>query len=110
MISICWRAILHAPSLYRQTVSYIASVIVLILVTMDKMRLDVGIVVLGIVAILIVLQSVNQRVQVVSDELDTVHTMVNSSHDEMLDRVDQLIEALSDAGVAIPPNPAAPRA
>jgi hypothetical protein len=38
-------------------------------------------------------------------ELTNVHTLVNSQHSDMVDRIDQLIDALLAAGVDVPRDP-----
>jgi hypothetical protein len=37
-----------------------------------------------------------------------VHTLVNSQHDDLVQRTDQLTDSLLNAGVAVPDNPKKP--
>jgi hypothetical protein len=39
-----------------------------------------------------------------SRKIKGVHTLVNSQHDDLVNRQDQLTTALQDANVAVPPN------
>ncbi len=45
---------------------------------------------------------------VLEKKLDTVHEVVNGNHEAALARIDQLGDALTSAGVAVPPHPQAP--
>jgi hypothetical protein len=38
-------------------------------------------------------------------KIEVVHDVVNGNHEAALTRIDQLAEALTDAGVAVPPKP-----
>ena len=89
---------LHSPSSYPITIVYLAGLALAITVSEGIVDLSAGIAVLTLVAILAVLIALLREMRV-------VHTLVNSQRDELLLRIDVLVEALKDAGVAIPPSP-----
>jgi len=74
---------------------YVAGVLVACGVSVGWIRLDVGVVALSVIAVLLITVGISR-------EVHTVHTLVNSQRDELLDRIDQLVAALHKAGVAVP--------
>jgi hypothetical protein len=44
----------------------------------------------------------------ITAKVDQVHEVVNGNHEAALARIDQLGDALSQAGVAVPPHPPVP--
>jgi hypothetical protein len=96
------RSILNAPSLYPVTLGYVSAVIILLLISMGWVDIGVGILILGCAAALIILWSMRREVAVVSH-------LVNSQHDDLMERVDQLTAALVKGGLAVPTDPAKPK-
>ena len=85
---------------------YISAVLIAAAVAAQWVRGDVGVVVLGIVAVLAVLAAMHR-------EVEKVHTLVNSQRDEMVAhiddltaRVEQLTAVLIAAGQHVPVDPA----
>lgn len=86
-----WRATVTRPV---GTVYILASVM-LALSFQNPVYIVGCIVVLGCAAILAVTLAVRR-------ELEIVHQLVNSQHDELVNRVEQLTEALETSGIPVP--------
>jgi hypothetical protein len=94
--------LVRSAAFYPVTVTYLGAVLTLVAVVGGVLKLEVGLTILGFVAVLVV--SLAMR-----GDVGKIHTLVNSQHDalieqirEMGDRIDQLLDALQDAGVSIP--------
>jgi hypothetical protein len=74
---------------------YVGAVIDAWAVASGYVRTEVGVLLLGFVAVMVLLSGMRR-------EVATVHKLVNSQHDALVDRVDQLLDALETAGVSIP--------
>lgn len=83
-------------------VVYVAAVGLGALAAAGTIRFDVAAVLLGVSAALVILTYVYRQVSTVCVEVSTVHGLVNSQHDALVERVDQLSAALTAAGVQIP--------
>lgn len=92
------RRFLRARALYPTLLAYLLTVGVVMAITRGWLTVAGGIVVLGVVSILDVLEQMRREVTV-------VHELVNSEHTQLVARVDQLIEALDRLGAVVPPNP-----
>lgn len=92
------QALLQTPSLYPVTACYLSAVTVIMLVTQGWLSGEFGVLVLGIVSVLIVLVQMQR-------DLNTVHHLVNSYTDKLDDRITQLTDTLTDAGVQVPDEP-----
>jgi len=83
---------------YPLTTFYCAAVLATVGVAQRWFRLDVSIVALTVFAVLLLLLNIRKQV------LD-VHQLVNSQRDDLVERVEQLIDALHTAGVDVPGEP-----
>ena len=84
---------------YPTTAMYLTGVVVACGISADLFSRDVGLVVLTVMASLLILVALTREVR-------TVHTLVNSHRDELLERIDQLLNTLHSAGVEVPDDPA----
>jgi hypothetical protein len=98
----------HAPILYPITIMYLASVAAMVLVSAGWIGTLNGIVGLGFVAIMIVLAVMGYTLNEAAEKLAHVKYLIDGQHTEMLDRVDQLMQRLQQAGELIPADPHAP--
>lgn len=74
---------------------YVASVLAAAAATAGWVRVDVSLVLGGVVTVLAVTASMHREIRL-------VHTLVNSQHDELVARVAQLTDTLHAAGVGVP--------
>jgi hypothetical protein len=93
------RRVARSAAFYPVTVVYLAAVLALIGVVGGVLSLEVGLTALGFVAMLVVLVSMR-------GDVGQIHVLVNSQHDALLERVDELLDALHEAGVAAPKDKA----
>jgi predicted transporter len=100
------RRVVHSVAFYPVTLTYLAGAMITVAVVGDGLRLDIGLVLLGLFAVLVIMLSMSR-------EVGTVHTLVNSQHDALLAkigamalRIDELLGALIAAGVSIPQDKA----
>lgn len=96
------RRVSRTATFYPVTIVYIAAIVDLTAVVGGAIRLDVGMVLLGLLALLVVLLSMRR-------EVGSVHTLVNSQHDALVAtvramsrRIEELVDALHEAGVQVP--------
>jgi hypothetical protein len=96
------RRVAAAPAFYPASTMWLAAALVLAAAAGHILRLDVGLALLTLFAVLVILISMRR-------EVTSVHELVNSQHDvlvarveTMADRIGQLIGALESAGVAVP--------
>ncbi len=80
---------------YPLTGVYLAGTAVAVLISADLLPLAPGLLGLLVVAGLMLMVGIRR-------EVATVHWLVNSQRDVLLDRIDQLIATLTDAGVVVP--------
>lgn len=92
------RRVVHAYSLWQVTVVYVMAVIAIVLVEQGAVGISTSVIVLGAVTATVILVTIRR-------ELHVVHTLVNSQHDSLVARIDQLIEVLLAAGIEIPHQP-----
>ena len=89
------KRVTHSVAFYPVSVVYIAAAVDLSAIVGEAIRFDVGLVLLGLLAVLVILLSMRR-------EVSNVHTLVNSQHDALVARIDQLLAALTEAGVQVP--------
>ncbi|HEU4539663.1 MAG TPA: hypothetical protein VFR23_00925 [Jiangellaceae bacterium] len=96
------RAVVASVAFYPVTLVYLAASMTTVAVVGGVVRLDVGLLLLGLASVLVILISMRR-------EVGTVHHLVNAQHDALLAkigamalRIDQLLDTLTEAGVAIP--------
>jgi hypothetical protein len=89
------RQVAASPAAYPVTIVYLAAAGVLAAIVGRLLRLDVGLALLALVAVLVVLASMHR-------EMSAVHGLVNSQHDDLVARVSQLTAVLRAAGVRVP--------
>jgi hypothetical protein len=65
---------------------------------------------LGFLSSLLGYLATRQKISKVDTKVDGVHTLVNSQHDDLVNRVTQLSGTLNAAGVDIPEPPSSPSA
>lgn len=87
--------VLRSVAFYTATLTYLSGVAVAFGVAAGWLRFDVGLILFAACAILVVLVATHRSVEV-------VHGLVNSQHDAMVERIDELLDALTAAGVSIP--------
>jgi hypothetical protein len=92
----------RSAAFYPVTVTYLGAVLAVVGIVGGVLSLQVGLTILGFVALLVV--SLAMR-----GDVGKIHTLVNSQHDALIeqvskmgDRIEQLLNALQDAGVSIP--------
>jgi hypothetical protein len=68
---------------------------------------DITTIVAAVLALITAVVSVwnNNRIKTANGKIDTVHTLVNKQHDDLVNRTDQLSSALTAANVAVPDKP-----
>ena len=100
-----WNSILVRPF----TTFYVSAFSVIILTSAGKIELGVAMLTLTGMFLILLLLGLHRENQLdtkaVKVELTTIHTLVNSQHTELVDRVEQLIRALNNANVAVPAAP-----
>lgn len=84
----------HAAS-YPMTMLYLSGVACIIAVQEEVVTLGAGL-------ILFTLAAIMAFVWAIAREVHTVHVLVNSQRDELLNRISDLIDALNEAGVDVP--------
>jgi hypothetical protein len=89
------RRFLGSISFYPVSTVYLASAAMIATVTGRYIRLEVALLIEGLVAIIAIQISMHS-------EVVRVHKLVNSQRDEMIARIDQLIATLVAAGVRVP--------
>jgi hypothetical protein len=96
------RRVTRSVAFYPVTVVYVSAVVDLAAIVGGAVRLDIGLVLLALLAVVVILLSMRR-------EVSNVHALVNSQHDALVasaesmgDRIDQLIAALNTAGVPVP--------
>lgn len=89
------RRMVQSTAIRPVTSIYVVAVIIIVTVAEGWTRADVGVVLLAIACHFSITASMRR-------ELTTVHHLVNAS---LIARVDQLIEALHEAGIDVPRDP-----
>lgn len=84
---------------YPVTAVYVAGSVILALVVGGQMQFDVGLLLFTAVTGLVLIGATRR-------EVTKVHHLVNSQRDLLLERIDQLVEALLAAGVRVPTDKA----
>lgn len=95
-ISWCKHACLKA-TFYPVTTVYLAGVVVAVGIAGGVFDQTVGLAVLTAITLIVVLVSMFREVQV-------VHHLVNSQRDALLERITELVNAMHEAGVDLPPR------
>jgi uncharacterized membrane protein YhaH (DUF805 family) len=92
----------RSAAFYPVTIVYLGAVLAVVAIVGGVLKLEIGLAILGFVALLVVSLSMRGDVR-------ATHVLVNSKHDALLgqvtkmgDRIEQLLEALKDAKVSIP--------
>lgn len=98
----------HAPILYPITLMYLASVATILLVSSGHVEVGRGIAGLGFVAVMIVLSVMDYQLNDATAKIANVRYLIDGNHDEMADRIDQLMQTLVQHEVPVPPDPNAP--
>ncbi len=101
--------IFNSVSVYAASSVYVFGVLAMVLIATGDIMLIFGIFAFGIITIIIALIALfreTARVRAVAEsvhaETEQVHVLVNSQHDAMVDRINQLIAALHASGVHVP--------
>lgn len=89
-------------STYPISTVYLAGVIVAVFISLGWVSLGTGLLILTLAAVIVLLitQSIELRRQ--TKEILTVHLLVNSQRDELLNRISDLVDTLENAGIALP--------
>lgn len=90
-----FRQVVRAVAFYPISAVYAAVAVVVAAVAGHTLRPDVALVIIGMAALLVLQLSMRH-------EVSTVHGLVNSQHDALVARIDQLTAALVAAGVQVP--------
>lgn len=90
--------ILNSPATYPLSTFWVGAMLVLAASSWDLISFAAGAVILGFLALLLILAAFRRDIAV-------VHTLVNSQHDDLVNRVQQLTEALVHGNVAVPREP-----
>lgn len=90
------RQVFRSAAFYPVTGMYVAAVAVFALVVAGTLRFDVGCALLAVVALFLILASVQR-------EVDDFHRRVAHERWECLSRIDQLAHVLQRHGIPIPP-------
>jgi CHASE1-domain containing sensor protein len=90
----------HAPATRPALTVYVAAVVDAWAVVEGVLAVDLGLILLGVVTGLVIMCSLHH-------EVTAVHKLVNSQHDALTARVDQLLATLAAAGVQAPHEDAA---
>ena len=94
--------VLRSPSTYPLATFYAVAMIVVPLTVANVLRVDISLILLTCVAVVLILVANRRLSMVLRDEISQVHTLVNSQHTDLVERVTQLIDALKEGGVAVP--------
>jgi hypothetical protein len=96
------RRVSRTAAFYPVTIVYLAAAVDIAAIAGGAVRLDIGLALLGLLAVLVVLLAMRR-------EVGSVHTLVNSQHDALVAtidamsrRIEQLVDALHEAGVQVP--------
>jgi uncharacterized protein YoxC len=95
------RRVIAACAFYPVTWTYLAGVAVIMSISEGLVSVSAGLIALSLLALLIALIFTRKEVQ-------KVHILVNSQRDELVERIDQLVTALHDAGAAVPDKKGVP--
>lgn len=102
LVRLYLRRVVTSTAFYPLSTLWVAAMLILSAVVGGALRLDVGLTLLTLSAVLIVVLAMRR-------DVSTVHSLVNSQRDELVttikemgDRIRQLIVALQEAGVAVP--------
>ena len=87
--------IARSVSFYPLTGAYVGAVAVLALLSSN--HLDLGTAIIAETMIVMVMMTVSAK-----RELRAVHNLVHSQREELVDRIDQLVDLLHTAGIAVP--------
>lgn len=103
--SYLWESVLARPL----TTMYIIASVVLVALVSEKIEVAHALIVLTVMFFFLLVLGLHREnkieAKIVKVELDNIHTLVNSQHDELVDRVEQLIAALQTADVDVPIAP-----
>lgn len=97
-----WRSVLAKPL----TTLYLMASVIVVGASAGWIDRSVAIVVLTFMFLILLTLGLHRENRLaseqVNEQLDTIHTLVNSQHDDLVERVTQLIDSLKQAGVAVP--------
>ena len=92
------RRLLDSPSTYPITTYFLGAMGILFAKSTGWINLPTAFVTLGFLALLLILVAFRQ-------DLKVVHALVNSQHDDLVARVQQLTDALVDSNTEVPREP-----
>jgi hypothetical protein len=65
-------------------------------------KVDTGVIVLTMVAAMLILQADYRNTMILRSQVEHVQHLVNSNNDRLMDRINQLIQALTDHNIQVP--------
>lgn len=92
------RRLLDSPSTYPLTTFWLGAMSLLFAESIGWVTLSAALAALAFLALLLIMVAFRRDIAV-------VHTLVNSQHDDLVARVQQLTDALIDSSVAVPKEP-----
>lgn len=93
------KRILDSPSTWPLSTFWLGAMCVLFAKSIGWINLPTAFVTLGFLAILLIMAAFRK-------DVSTIHHLVNSQHDDLVDRVQQLTDALLSSGSEVPKPPA----
>jgi len=89
------RKVISSVAFYPITVMYLAAVAVLSLVVASVLRLDAGVLLLGLVAVFLIIATVQR-------EVEHFHKIMDDERDLCIARIELLAQTLRDHGINVP--------
>lgn len=100
------RQYIRRRNVYPITAMYVGVVGVVMQVASGAWSVELGLSLMAILAVGVVLFLGRRDVRAAQAEVHVIHELVNSQHDDLVARVEQLTRALERAGVRVPSDPA----
>jgi len=97
--------LLRSPSTYPLATFWLIAMVIVPLTVADTIQLNTTLIILTGAALILVVVASHKATVALRVDVEQVHTLVNSQHDDLVARVSQLIDALEVGGVAVPQDP-----
>jgi hypothetical protein len=94
--------LVRSPSTYPLATFWLAAMVIVPLTVADIVNLDTGLILLTSTALFLIVIAMRRATIGLRADVEQVHILVNSQHDDLVKRVSQLIKALEMGGVAVP--------
>jgi len=92
------KRVIDSPSTYPIATFWLGAMGILFAKSISWVNLPTAFVTLGFLAVLLIMAAFRK-------DVSTIHHLVNSQHDDLVDRVQQLTDALLSSGAEVPKPP-----